>query len=234
MKLLVIIIMLIALFLLYRIAYPKQISAKKDDVTPNEKPKSLPNVMGKSRFVLSDRSKPLQTPATISETEKEVEKEPIFAAKTEEKQSVAIPAEQLDEVFSDDSNPEVMSLPLESENENEDESEVDLEAEEAEEIRQALGHEAIFADGIDYDNLQTVVKVVREQPDEVSEEICKILAVLENTDMFEMLVSGDEGITNWVLSAVERNIQSMIPETEKETSDTTDYGDFVTDFLVGQ
>ena len=234
MKLFVIIIMLIALFLLYRIAYPKQTGVKKDDATPNEKPKFRPNVMGKSRFVLPDRSKPLQTPATILETEKEVEKEPIFAAAPEEKQSVAIPAEQLDEVFSDDSNPEVMSLPLEPESENEDESEVDLEAEEAEEIRQALGHEAIFADGIDYDDLQTVVKVVREQPDEISERTCSTLVALENTDMFEMLVSGNEGISDWIKSAVERNIQSRIPETEGETSDTTDYGNFVADFLVGE
>jgi Ca2+/Na+ antiporter len=59
MKLLAIIIMLIALYLLYRIAYPKQASTKKDNEIPTEKPKSLPDVMGKSRFVLPDRSKPL-------------------------------------------------------------------------------------------------------------------------------------------------------------------------------
>jgi len=231
LKLFALIIMLVALFLMYRIAYPKQTGIKKDDAVPKEKPKSSPNVMGKSRFVLPDRSKPLQTPATVLETGKEAEKESTFAAETEEKRSVAIPAEQLDEVFGDEPNIEVMSLPLETENGNEDDNEVDFEAEEAEEIRQALGHEAILADGIDYDNLQTVVKVVKEQPDEVSKVTGRTLMALENTDMFEMLVSGDEGKGNWIKSIVERCVQNKIEKTENPISDI-DCGDFdVSDFL---
>ena len=226
MKLLVIVIMLVALFLLYRIAYPKQANTKKDNEIPKEKPKSLPDVMGKSRFVLPDRSKPLQTPATLQETEKGDEKPDIFAPETEEKRSAVIPAEQLNEVFGDEPNPEVMSLPLEDE--------IDFEAEEAEELHRVLGHEAMLADGIDYDDLKNVVKVVKEQPDEVSEETGRALVALENTDMFEMLVSGDEGIMNWIKSVVERNIRYTMPETESETSDDTDYGDFVADFLVEQ
>ena len=234
MKLLVIVIMLVALFLLYRIAYPKQANTKKDNEIPKEKPKSLPDVMGKSRFVLPDRSKPLQTPATLQETEKVEEKSDIFAPETEEKRSAVIPAELLNEVFGDEPNPEVMSLPLDDENEDDDENEIDFEAEEAEELRQTLGQEAVYADGIDYDDLQNVVKVVKEQPDEVSEETGRTLAALENTDMFEMLASGDEGIMNWIKSVVERNIRYTMPETESETSDDTDYGDFVADFLVEQ
>jgi hypothetical protein len=85
---------------------------------------------------------------------------------------------------------------------------------------------------MDYDDLQTVVKVVREQPDEVSEETGKALAALENTDMFEMLVSGDEGKLSWIKSVIDRNVQNRMPETETEISDATDYGDFdVADFL---
>jgi len=226
-KLFAIFIMVVAMFLLYRIAHPKPTNTKKDDVTPKEKPKSFPNVMGKSRFVLPERSKPLQTPATISETGKEPEKEPIFAAETEEKQSVAIPAGQLDEVFGDEPNPEVMSLPLEDEIENE----ADLENEEDEEIRQALGQEAILADGIDYDDLQNAVKVVKEQPDEVSEETGRTLAALENTDMFEMLVSGDKGKVNWIKSVVERCVQNKTAKTENSITDI-DYGNFeVADIL---
>ena len=230
MKLIAIIIMLVALFLLYRIAYPKQTDTKKDDVTPSEKPKSRPNVMGKSRFVLPDRSQPVQTPATISETEKAVEKESTFVSETEEKQPAVIPAEQLDEVFGNEPNPE-MSLPLESENENEDDSEIDFEAEEAEEIRQALGYEATFADGIDYDDLQAIVKIVKEQPDEVNEKTSRMLAALENTDMFEMLVSGNKSKGDWIKSVVERCFQSRIVKTDDEISDI-DYGSFdVADIL---
>jgi hypothetical protein len=227
MKLFAAAVMCIALYFLYRIAFPKQVSTKKDNETPVEKPKSLPDVMGKSRFVLPDRSKPLQTPATLPETEKEVEKEPIFAGKTEEERSVAIPAEQFDEVFNDNSNPEIMSVPLEDDNEDE----IDFEAEEAEELGRMLGREPVLAEGMDYDDLQTVVKVVKEQPNEVSEETVRTLTELENTDMFEMLASGSEAKMNWIKSIVARNVQNRMPETENIISDI-DYGKFdVADIL---
>lgn len=224
MKHFAIIIMCIALYLLYRIAYPKRVDTKKDDKIPDKKPDSVPDVMGKSRFVLSERSKPLQTPATLGKTEKGQEKASIFAPETGKKQSAIIPAEQLDEVFGD--NPEIMSISLEYEEDND----MDFEAEEAEELSRMLGHEPVLADGMDYDNLQTVVKIVQEQPDEVNEETGRTLAALENTDMFEMLVSGDEGKLSWIQAIIERSIQKIIFETENENPDT-DYGDFVADFL---
>lgn len=163
MKLIAIVTLLICLYILYRIVYPKRTNAKKGNETPKAKSKSHPDVMGKSRFVLPDRSKPLQTPTTNSETEKGIEKESIFAPRTEEKRPVAIPDDELDNVFDDGSNSEMMSIPLESESDEDDN--IDFEAEEAEEIHQLLGYDPEFADGIDYDNLQTVVKVVKEQPE---------------------------------------------------------------------
>ncbi|MDR0834986.1 MAG: hypothetical protein LBN11_00170 [Tannerella sp.] len=230
MKVLAILIMLAALFLLYRIAYPKQADTKKgNDTAPPEKPKVANDVMGKSRFVLPDRSKPLQTPATLSETETTSEKPVIFAAETEEKPSAVIPPEELDEVFADEPNPEILSIPL-----DDDDEEIDYEVEEeAEELNQTLGHGVVMAEGIDYDKLQTAVKAVMEQPGEVSEETAETLTALENTDMFEMLVSGDEGKMNWIKAVVERNIQKVMPETEDETSDANfDYGDFdVADYV---
>ena len=226
MKLLVIIIMLVVLYFLYRIAYPKQ--QKKDNEIPARTSKSVPDVMGKSRFVLPDRSKPLQASATLQGTETEAEKASNFAPETEEKRSAVIAAEQLDEVFCDELNSEIMSLPLENENEDE----IDFETEEAEELHQVLGHEAILADGIDYDDLQNVVKIVKEQPGYVSEETAGTFAKLENTDMFEMLVSGDEGKINWIKSIIEQHVQNTMPEPDNENSDTMDYGDFdIADFL---
>jgi hypothetical protein len=239
MKLLAILIMLAALFLLYRIACPKQIGAKKDNDTqkdtPPEKPKTVPDVMGKSRYVAPERSQPVPTPATSPETGKVIEKQDTFAAETEEKRSVAIPAGELDTVFGEETNREFMSIPLETENENDgDESEVNFEAEEeAEELDRTLGHGAEYADGIDYDDLLTVAKMVSEQPAEVSEETAVTLEKLEHTDMFEWLVSGDEGKANWIKSVVERNIQRTMPETEQTEDETSDanYGDFVAGFL---
>jgi len=232
MKLIVITIIFIALFLLYRIAYPRQSGKKKENKIPEKKPEFTSDVMGKSRFVPPDRSKPLQTPATTPETEKRDEKPYIFAAKTEEKRSAEIPAEQLDEVFAYDSNPEIMSIPLETEEESETETEIDFEAEEAEELRRALGQEATMADGIDYDDLQNAVKVVKSQPNLISEETGRTLAQLENTDMFEKLVSGDGGKMNWIKGVVDRCIQNMLPQMEDTFSGTEDYGNFdVADFL---
>ncbi|GHT38462.1 hypothetical protein FACS189435_4740 [Bacteroidia bacterium] len=223
--------MLAALYLLYRIAYPKQADTKKgNDTAPPEKPKPVADVMGKSRFVLPDRSKPLQTPVTLEETETTSEKPVIFAAETAEKPSGIIPPEELDEVFADEPNPEILSIPLDET----DDDEIDYEAEEEEaELGRTLGHGAVMAEGIDYDKLQTAVKAVMEQPGEVSEETAETLTALENTDMFEMLVSGDEGKMNWIKAVVERNIQKVMPETEDETSSANfDCGDFdVADYV---
>ena len=220
--------MSIAIFLLYRIAYPKQADTKKSDEAQAEKPKTVPEVMGKSRFVLPDRSKPLQTPATSQEIEKGDEKPNIFASKTEESQSAAVSPEQTDDDVSGNSNPEIMSIPLESE--SEEENETDIDAEETEEIRIALGHEAIPADGIDYDDLKDVVKVVNEQPEKVSEETCRTLMAVEKTDMFEKYVSGDAGKMDWIKAVIERNIQKKMPDTGNQDSDT-DCDDFIADFL---
>jgi hypothetical protein len=227
--------MLAALFLLYRIAYPKQVSEKRNTDTPLEKSKTVPDVMGKSRYVAPERSQPVQTPATSQKTEKVIQKQDTFAAETEEKRSAEIPAEQLDEVFGEETNREFMSIPLETEIDNYgDESEVNFEAEEeAEELDRILGREPEYADGIDYNDLRTAAKMVSKQPAEVSEETAVALEKLEHTDMFEWLVSGDEGKANWIKVVVERNIQRTMPETENTEDETSDanYGDFVAGFL---
>ena len=147
---------------------------------------------------------------------------------------MAIPDEELDNAFDDGSNQEIMSIPLETVSDEEDT--IDFEAEEDEEIHQILGQEPVFADGTDFDDLQTVVNVVREQPDEVSEETGNLLAELENTDMFEMLVSGDAGKASWIKSIVERSIRNRIPETENVVNDISnakekDYDAFIDDFV---
>ena len=83
MKYLALIIMLFALYLLYRIAYTKQSAAQKSDAIPDKGNKNVRSVMGKSRFVLPDRSQPLQTTATQLDSEKREDKPPTFASETE-------------------------------------------------------------------------------------------------------------------------------------------------------
>jgi hypothetical protein len=216
--------MLAALFLLYRIACPKQADTKKgNDTVPPEKPEPDAGATGKSRFVLPSRSQPLPSAATSRKSEKGEEKAITFAAGNGEKPSGIIPENELDEVFAGEPNPEILSIPLERETDDE----TDSEDEEAEELNGTLGQGAIEADGVGFDELQTAVQAVTEQPDEVSEETGKTIVALENTDMFEALVSGDEGKTDWIKAVVERHIQNTMPETENEISGTDDsYGDF--------
>jgi hypothetical protein len=209
--------MFVALYLLYRIACPKQVDTQKDDTSPEEskQKKNIADVMGKSRFVLPERSKPLQTPATSLATEKQDEKEDMFAAETAEKPSRLIPESELDELFYGEPDPETLTIPPDET----DEDEIDYEAEEeAENLNRTLGHIAAMAEGVDYDKLQAAVKVVKEQPGEVSEETAGTIAELENTDVFEQLVSGDDGKADWIKAVVERHLLNTMPETENETS----------------
>jgi len=228
MKFLAIISLLVALYFLYRIAYPKQTLSKKNDDIPEKRAKNIHNIMGKSRFVLPDRSKPLQTPATSFESDNKEDKPSIFASETEEKRSAAVPPDKLDEVFANDPDPDELDIPPDDENEDA----IDYTAEEeAEELNSIQGREVMFAEGLDYDDLKQISKVVKEQPKSVNEETGKTLTALENTDMFEMLVSGDEGKRNWIQAIIDRNIRNRMPETESKTSGM-DYGDFdIADFI---
>jgi hypothetical protein len=243
MQLLAIIILFIALFLLYRIAYPKQSVEKKGNDALPDKPKTLPDVVGKSNFVLPHLRQPKQTPTTLEGFEKEVENAVTFAPESEKKRSAVIPAEQLDDVFSDkqyaeNSNPpndedddDGTGIVIDDDTEDDDQTDIDEAAEEAEELNRALGHQAIYADGIDFDDLQTVAKIIDEQPNEVSKQTADTITALEHTDMFEMLISGDESKSKWIKTIIERNVQKVLPEMESDKSDTTDYGDFLADFL---
>ena len=219
--------MLIALYLLYRIAFPKQPSTQAGDNVSEKGTNIARSVMGKSRFVLPDRSKPFQTPAISGDAESNAIKAVTFALENQEKRPAVIPPDELDRVFAEEPNPEDLDIPPD----DEDETEIDLTAEEDEEWNRGLGHEAMFADGLDFDDLQHVAKVVREQPETVNRETGAKIVAMEHTDMFETLVSGDEGKMNWIKSVIDRHFQSILPETESKTSET-DYGNFdIADFL---
>lgn len=232
-KLLAIIIMLAALYLLYRIAYPKQTgTAKGGGDIPRKEEKPAHSVMGKSRFVLPDRSKPLQTPATQRDIEKSEEKSSIFAAGTENRKPVAIPAGELDEAFGKDGNPGMTPdySDIEIDDDEDGNGDIDFEAEEeAEEMNRALGREAAYADGYDFDDLNTVAKVVQEQPGTVDKQTGETLVALEHTELLALLAEGDEGKAGWVRAVIERQVQLKMPEMEIKTEmevSTTDYGDF--------
>ena len=240
-KIIALFILLVAVFLLYRIAYPKQPkqAVQRNDSVPERKTKHMSNVVGKSRFVLPDRSQPLQTPAITANTEVSKEKEIMFAPENQKVGSGIIPPEKLDEVFEDEINPDDLDID-DDDDDTDDDTEIDLEAEETlEQENRVEGQNAMLAEGLNFDDLHDVATVVREQPETVSEKTAATMTALEHTDMFELLASGDEGKANWIKSIIERHIQNSEPETESttETEDEiseTDYSNFDVADFIGQ
>ena len=220
------IVMLIALYLLYRIAYPQQARRKTGDDVPEKRPETARSVMGKSRFVLPDRSKPLQTPATFPESENSEEKASIFASESEESGSAAVSPDGSSKAFTSAPDPKDLDIAPD------EEEEVDFEAEEAAEAWNRIpGNEKMLADGVDFEELQHIATVVKEQPETVSEETGRRMVALEHTDLFETLASGDEGKMNWIKAVIDRHVRERMPQTESKISNAANYDNFIADFL---
>jgi hypothetical protein len=164
MKVPALVIMLVALYFLYRIAFPKQAAQKKDGDVSEKDDKTAYSVIGKSRFVLPDRSKPLQTPAISPEFEN-IEKKPYIFAPGNENRNAVIPNEKLDVVFDDEVNPDELDIePDETENyikgEIEDETaDVDDEAAEMEQG-------AELASGMSIEEMTEAAKAIDSPSDE--------------------------------------------------------------------
>jgi hypothetical protein len=222
MKLFAATVMLVALFLLYRIAYPKQQVAKKGDDVPEKKEIDAGEMVGKSHFVRPVVSQPQTTPATALNTEKQEEKANTLAPENEKIEAI-IPFDRLDKIFGDE-QPDEDDLDIEpDENEygtNEpDTDEPDTEEpdaeEEAEELRQILGQAAELADGFSIEDMEDAAKAI----DTPTDENANILYRVERTDMFEKLVSGDEAKRQRITAVIDRHIKSLFPEVANESSD---------------
>jgi hypothetical protein len=227
MKTFVITVMLIALYLLYRIAFPKRAETKRGNDVPQKKETDANDVVVKSSFVRGNRSQPAPTPATTEKSENQTKKPDIFAPGNGNRTAV-IPPEKLDEVFGAEPKPD--DLDIEPDDEP-DTAELDAE-EEAEELRQVLGKDAEPADGLTYEEMAEAIDAVNNPSDETGKETARVLSGLEETDMFEQLVSGDEGKALRIKAVIDRYEQSLLPETSQEDEDRNEYGDFnIADFL---
>jgi hypothetical protein len=226
MKTFAIAVLLIALYFLYRIAFPKPPAAKTDGDSPPDRETDTDDGVKKSRYVSGFRRQPQPTPATGVNSDNQEENASIFAAGNEKTDAV-IPPGKLDEVFGEDPDPE--DLDIEPDDEEETDS-PDLDGEEeAEELRQTLGRDAEPANGFSVEEMEEAAKAV----DNPSDEKAAILFRVEKTDMFEKLVSGDEGKSARITAIIERHIRSLNPEVENEENDnSSDLEKFnITDFL---
>jgi hypothetical protein len=228
MKLFAAVVMLVALFLLYRIAYPKQTGSKKGDDIPEKKEIDAAEVVGKSHFVRPPDSQSQTTPATPLNPEKQDEKAYIFAPGNGKTDAV-IPSERLDEIFGEEQPDEDdLDIPPDDDDESElDENTPDAD-EEAEELRQVLGRETEFADGFSIEEMESATKAITSPTDENAE----LLYRMDKTDMFEQLVSGDEGKRQQITAVIDRHIKSLFPEVANESNDN-EYSNFnIADFLT--
>ena len=228
MKTLVLIIMLVALYLLYRIAFPKRRETKQGSEIPQKRETDASEAVVKSRFVRPVQGQPQPTYATPLKTDLQEEKPSIFAGGNEKKDAV-IPPGKLDEVFADEPNPEDLDIPPDEDDEN-DETDLD---EEAEEFLQTPGSDAEMADGLTIEEMSETIEAIHNPTDEKA----GLLYRMEKTDMFEQLVSGDEGKAARIKAVIDRYIQSRYPEVEnvtddKENDNGNEWKDFDISFYV--
>ena len=210
--------MLIALYLLYRIAFPKFPEAKTGSDIPANGETDADDCVKKSRYVSACRRQPQPTPATDVNSDCQVEKPSIFASRNEKTDAV-IPPGKLGEVFGEDPGPE--DLDIEPDDENETDSPDWDGEEESEELRQTLGGDAEPAGGFSVEEMEEAAGAV----DNPSDRNAAILFRVEKTDLFEQLVSGDEGKAARIKALIDIHIRSLNPEVENEerNSDPEDF-----------
>lgn len=151
-------------------------------------------IIGKSRFVLT-RRRSLPQAAVAAETEKGIEKEPIFAPARASEHPRQIPPEDLDEVFGEvpageQNEPLDIYYPLYEESFPDTEAE-ESDDEDATEELPLLGRS--LAQGVSFEQMGEVYRhVVHDPPitDEQKEETGRVLLGLKETDLFEAIVSG--------------------------------------------
>jgi hypothetical protein len=177
------------------------------DEAPRKRQIDPSEVVVKSRFVRPPVGQPQPTPATPSEADFQTEKPDTFAIRNGEPD---LP----------DDEPDPDDLDIEP-----DENERVPDMEEAEELRQTLGRDAEFADGLSIEQMTDAVEATRNPTNEKADLLYKI----EKTDMFEQLVAGDAMKATLITAIVDRHVRNLYPE---ETGDSEGQVYFdVADFL---
>ena len=185
---------------------------QRNDKAPEKDKETVPSVMGKSRYVLPERSKPLQTPASLTEFENIEKKQYIFAPGNENRNSV-IPTERLDEVFAEENNTDELEIvPDENEKDGTEDETVDFEGEAAE-LQQGTEQ---LASGMSIEEMGEAVKAI----DNPTDEHAGILFKVVKTDMFEQMVSGDEERAVRIDAIIDRHFRNLQPEVENEIEDS--------------
>ena len=176
------------------------------------------DIVGKSRFALSS-SKPLTAKseplaATSSKSENLPEIPDTFAPSNDEKPSIVVPQEELDEAFSntppdEDNEPMDIDYPLEYEMEDEDEETEDVEG----------TAQAALASGVEFEDLGNAVRTVNKADEATPEQKQKAgdtLLEMRKTDMFEQVVSSKTDAKRIVTDLMAESLADFHRRKDKE------------------
>jgi hypothetical protein len=220
MKLLVFLIIVLSLYLIYRLSFPGQAGKREKVETPP--PSDGDEAVVKRRFVLPDRSNPAQRDDRSEDSDKQAEKAVIFAPGNENPAAGVIPPEELGEVFGEDVNPDDLDID-ETDEDGEEEPEGD---EDDAELRRTMNGNVAYADGCTIDEMTEAVKTADRPESEQSPKAVKTLRDLSKTDMFEQLVSGDAGRSARIAAILDRREREQGTETVEDGDNDDAYKDF--------
>ena len=227
MKFLILAIIILSLYLIYRLSFPAQAGKPASDKTPPPPSPDSYEAVVKSRFVIYDRSNSAQHDDRTKESDKQDKKPDIFAAGNDNPPPAVIPPDELDDVFGEDMNPEDLEIERD-ENETGEDDEPELDAdEEVEEIRQSVREIEGYAGGFTFDELVTVIHESDTQPDAMTKAAVETLRDFSGTDMFEQLVSEDAGRAARIAVILDRNENSLASQGENMADNSNnEYNNF--------
>ncbi len=197
---LVVLILLVLCYGFWAVLYWKRItSAVEESRVEDSPPLSRCSIVGKSLYVLPSRRQPTPTTATGSETEKGEEKADIFAPEKQTEHPRQIPQEKMDAVFetppAEESNePDPEGIPFIEQEVTDYEADMDeeMDREEEEEAESQPPAGRSLARGVRFEQIGEAYRTVSREAaptEEKQQRVGRTLVELEQTDMFEAIVS---------------------------------------------
>ena len=208
MKTILVAVMLLSLYLLYRIAFPKPIKKSKPTSVLSRQKINEKEIIGQSRVVLSFQRQAMPVAAKTYETVSSPENADSFVPESE--------SGMMD-----------ISVSLEHETEP-DVPEIDPE-EEAEELRQLTGNETELASGFTFEELEQTVQEVNH-PSGNDRQVAKVIYRLRDTDCISQLAAISPEKAERIKSLISLHVNEVESKTEKTGNEKPDQPD-ITGFL---
>lgn len=203
MKTILVAVMLLSLYLLYRIAFPKPIKKSKPTSVLSRQKINEKEIIGQSRVVLSFQRQAVPVAAKTCETVSSHENEDSFVPENE--------SGMMD-----------ISVSLEHETEP-DVPEIDPE-EEAEELRQLTGNETELASGFTFEELEQTVQEVNH-PSGNDRQVAKVIYRLRDTDCISQLAAISPEKAERIKSLISLHVNEVESKTGKSENEKPDQPD---------